>query len=154
MINSSPPPSARWLPAHALAIGFSLSHLTLDWGAQIIGGPIEPVIAPGQAMVLVIGSALYALWAAALVVAGQGSRRAMVATVVLCAVGALGNGASIVACPPPCGGAAPIGDVSHVGSLAFGLWAIFESGRALVRSSTSRQAAAPPRPATTAARIR
>jgi hypothetical protein len=119
------------LPAHALAIAFSLSHLNLDWGAQLMGGPIGPAIAPVQALVLVIGSALYALWASALVIAGQGSRRAMAATLPLCAIGALGNGLSIVACPPPCGGAAPMGDLAHVGSLVCGVWAIFESWRAL-----------------------
>ena len=134
-------PSRRWLPAHALAIAFSLAHLCLDWGVQVIGGPIGAVITPAQALVLVIGSALYALWASALVVAGQGSRRAMAATLPLCAIGALGNGLSIVACPPPCGGAAPMGDLAHVGSLVFGVWALHESGRAL----------APPRAVTTRA---
>jgi hypothetical protein len=143
-------PTRLWLPAHTLAIAFSLSHLTLDWAAQIMGGPIGPLITPGQALVLAIASALYALWAAALVVAGQGSKRAMVATMVLCGVGALGNGSSIVACSPPCG-AAPIGDLSHLGSLVFGVWAIFESSRALVQLPTRRQPTAAARAATTAA---
>ena len=148
MIKVSPRPGPRWLPAHALAIGFSLSHLTLDWGAQIMGGPIGAVMTPGQVLVLVIGSGLYALWAAALVVAGQGSRRAMAATLPLCAVGALGNGLSIVACPPPCGGAAPVGDVAHIGSLVFGVWAIYESWQALTRGSARRNATAHARAAT------
>jgi hypothetical protein len=138
MIKVRPRPGPRWLPAHALAIAFSLSHLTLDWGAQIMGGPIGPVITPGQALVLVIGSGLYALWAAALVVAGQGSRRAMAATQPLCAVGALGNGLSIVACPPPCGGAAPIGDLTHIGSLVFGVWAVYESWRGVAQLRDGR----------------
>src|SRR6185503_3697084 len=73
------------------------------------------VINPVQLLVLVIGSGLYTLWASALVVAAQGSRPAMAATLPLCAVGALGNGLSIVAGPPPCGGAAPIGDIVHIG---------------------------------------
>ena len=141
-------PNSRWLAAHTLAFAFSLSHLMLDWGAGIIGGPIGPTIAPVQALVLVVGSALYALWAAALVVAGQGSRRAMAATLALCAVGALGNGLSIVACPPPCGGAAPVGDVAHIGSLVFGVWAIYESWQALARGSTHRNTTAHARAAT------
>jgi hypothetical protein len=68
-----------------------------------MGGPIGAVITPGQALVLVIGSGLYALWAATLVLAGQGSRWAIAATLPLCAVGAVGNGLSIVACPLPVG---------------------------------------------------
>jgi len=148
-VTVSPRPSPRWLPAHALAIAFSLSHLTLDWGAQIIGGPVGAVMNPVQVLVLVIGSGLYALWASALVVAAQGSRPAMATTLPLCAVGALGNGLSIVACPPPCGGAAPIGDIVHIGSLVFGVWAIFESWRALVLG-VRRQLAAPTQVATTA----
>jgi hypothetical protein len=90
-MNGSFRPSPRWLPAHALAIAFSLSHLTLDWGAQIIGGPVGAVINPVQLLVMVIGSGLYGLWASALVVAAQGSRPAMAATLPLCAVGALGK---------------------------------------------------------------
>jgi hypothetical protein len=74
----------------------------------------------------------------------------MAATLPLCAVGALGNGLSIVACPPPCGGAAPIGDIVHVGSLVCGEWAVFESWRALVSGVRGRPAA-PTRAATTAA---
>jgi hypothetical protein len=141
-------PNSRWLAVHTLAFAFSLSHLMLDWGAGIIGGPIASTIAPVQALVLVVGSALYALWAAALVVAVQGSKRAMVAAMVLAAVGALGNGSSIVACPPPCGGAAPVGDVAHIGSLAFGVWAIYESWQALARASTRRNTTAQARAAT------
>ena len=144
MIHAALRPSRRWLPAHTLAIGFSLAHLTLDWGAQLIGGPIGPVIAPVQAVVLVIGSALYALWASALVVAGQGSRGAMAATLALCTIGALGNGLSIVACPPPCGGAAPMGDLTHVGSLVFGVWAVYESWRALTQPRARHSPAGPP----------
>jgi hypothetical protein len=135
-------PSPRWLPVHTLAVAFSLAHLTLDWGVGIIGGPVGSAITPVQTLVLVVGSALYALWTAALVVAGQGSKLAMGATIVLCAVGALGNGSSIVACPPPCGGAAPIGDLTHIGSLVFGLWAIYESWRALATVSMPRDARA------------
>jgi hypothetical protein len=115
-------------------MGFSLGHLMLDWGVDVIGGPVGAVVTPTQALVLVVGAALYAAWTSALVVAGQGSRRAMAATLPLCATGALGNGLSIVACPPPCGGAAPLGDLTHIGSLAFGAWALYESRRALARA--------------------
>jgi hypothetical protein len=86
-------PGQRWLLAHTLAMAFSLAHLSLDWGAQLIGGPVGTAITPLQARVLVGGSALYAGWAGALVLAGQGGRRAMLATARLCAIAALGNGA-------------------------------------------------------------
>ncbi len=57
----------------------------------------------------------------------------MAVTLPLCAIGALGNGLSILACPPPCGGAAPVGDLTHVGSLVFCVWALYESWRRLVQ---------------------
>ncbi len=63
----------RWRAAHALAMGFSLDHLMLDWGVDVIDGPVGAAVTPVQALVLVVGAALYAGWARALVVAGQGS---------------------------------------------------------------------------------
>ena len=140
----------RWLAAHALAMGVSLAHLMLDWGIGVIDGPLGAAVTPAQVLTLVVGSVLYALWACALVLAGQGSRPAMAATLPLCAAGALGNGLSIVACPPPCGGAAPAGDLTHAGSLAAGAWALFESWRALARA---RPRGAPTAPGSPAARL-
>jgi hypothetical protein len=117
--------SQRWLLANTLAIGFSLSHLILDWHLDLFG-PATTYLSTAQALILVIGSAVYALWAYALALANRGSRRAMIATIGLCALGGLGNGLSIIACLPPCAGAFPFGDISHIGSLVFGLWAILE----------------------------
>jgi hypothetical protein len=129
MMNAARP-SARWLSAHTLAIGFSLGHLILDWHLDLFG-PATTSLSTVQALILVVGAAVYALWASSLALAGQGSRRGMIATLGLCAVGGLGNGLSIVACFPPCSGASPFGDISHIGSLIFGMWAMVESWRAL-----------------------
>lgn len=126
-------PGPRWLTAHTLAIGFSLMHAILDWHYNLFG-PAEPILSLPQTATLLIGSTLYALWAMALTRAGQGSRLAMIATLCLCAVGGLGNGLAIVFCPPICGAAFPFGDLSHIGSLVFGVWAIYESWRALRRT--------------------
>lgn len=121
----------RWLPVHTLAIGFSLSHLILDWHLDLFG-PLNPTsLSVVQALVLVIGAVVYASWAAALALASQGSRRGLVVTIVLSALGGLGNGLSIVACLPPCSGASPFGDISYIGSLVFGAWAMIESWQAL-----------------------
>lgn len=126
-----PRPGTHWLTAHALTVGFSLMHMTLDWHYDLFG-PSNPTLTITQALVLVIGSVLYALWAMALTRAGQGSRHAMIATIPLAAVGGLGNGLAIVFCPPIiCATAFPFGDASHIGSLVFGVWAIYESRRAL-----------------------
>ncbi len=78
--------SKRWLPVHTLAIAFSLGHVILDWHFDLFG-PLSPTLTAYQALVLVLGATLYALWACALALAIQGSRPAMVATVMLCAVG-------------------------------------------------------------------
>lgn len=121
----------RWLPLHTLAIGFSLSHLILDWHLNLFG-PLTPTSLSGvQAFVLVIGAVVYASWAASLALASQGSRRGLITTLILCAVGGLGNGLSIVACLPPCSGASPFGDISHIGSLVFATGAMAESWQAL-----------------------
>jgi hypothetical protein len=130
MINTARQKSRRWLTVHTLAIGFSLSHLFLDWQFNLFGSSTNS-LSTVQALVLVTGAAVYALWAAALALAGQGSRRGMIATLVFSGLGGLGNGLSIVACPPPCSGAFPFGDISHIGSLVFGAWAMIESWRAL-----------------------
>ena len=132
-------PSWRWLPAHALAIVFSLGHVILDWDYSLFGPPASALTGI-QVLVLMLDVAIYSLWASALVVASRGSRLGMAATMVVCAVGGLGNGLSIVACPPPCSGAPPFGDIAHIGSLIFGAWAVFESALALLALRRARAA--------------
>jgi hypothetical protein len=122
--------SSRWLLAHTLAIGFSLAHLTLDWHLDLFGAA-ETNLSFAQAATLLIGSSVYALWAMGLSQAGQGKRNGMWLTIYTAGLGGLGNGLSIVFCPPICGAAFPYGDLSHIGSLVFGVWAIYESWRAL-----------------------
>lgn len=128
-------PRLRWLLAHTLTIAFSLMHVILDWHLDLYGPLLRTSLSNVQALVLVIGAALYAAWTASLVLAVQGNRRAMIATIGLCALGGLGNGYAIVYCLPPCTGAAPFGDISHIGSLVFGAWGIAESWRALKQRS-------------------
>jgi len=71
---------------------------------------------------------IYALWANALVQASHGNRWALWVTIGVSALSSL-NGLTIVYCLPLC--FFPLGDLSHIGSLVFGWWAIFESWRAL-----------------------
>jgi hypothetical protein len=128
----------RWLLAHTLAIAFSLSHVMLDMWVGVLGSPTDSLSA-SQALILLISTVQYAMWAYTLVLASHGSRSALKATLGLAAVGSL-NGFTIVFCLPPC--FFPIGDLSHIGSLVFCLWAMFESWRALKQNSTvyTRQA--------------
>jgi hypothetical protein len=135
MTNVSGRPSKRWLLVHTLAIQFSLGHTTLDWHLGLIG-PSSATLRADQALILVLGATLYALWACTLALAIQGSRAAMLATLVLCAVVGLGTGLTIVFCPPPCSGAPPFGDITHLGSLVFGAWGVYESWRAFKRMQT------------------
>jgi hypothetical protein len=104
--------------------------MILDWHLDLFG-PTSSVLTAAQAVVLVLGATIYALWASAFVVASGGNKLGMAATLMLCAIGGLGNGLSILACPPPCRGASPFGDITHLGSLIFSVWAIYESWRAL-----------------------
>ena len=121
----------QWLLAHSLAIGFSLMHVILDWHLDLFGPLVKTSLSGVQALTLVWGITVYAAWEVSLVLAVLGSRRALIATIGLCALGGLGNGLSILFCLPPCPGAAPFGDISHIGSLVFGLWGVVESWRAL-----------------------
>ncbi len=75
-------PSRRWLLVHTLAIQFSLAHTILDWHLGLIG-PSSPTLSADQALILVLCATLYALWARALALAIQGSRLAMIATLML-----------------------------------------------------------------------
>jgi hypothetical protein len=122
--------SSRWLLAHTLAIGFSLAHLTLDWHLDLFGSA-ETSLSFAQAATLLIGSSVYALWAMGLSQAGQGKRNGLWLSLYTAGLGGLGNGLSIVFCPPICGAVFPYGDLSHIGSLIFGAWAMYESGWAL-----------------------
>jgi hypothetical protein len=130
-------PTRFWLPAHALAMGFSLGHVILDWHAELFG-PLVPVMRPSQALVLLSGASLYPLWMLALVMTERGSRVALLATFALCTLGGLGNGLSILACLPPCRAAAPFADLTHLGSLAFGVWGVYESWRGATRPPLRR----------------
>jgi hypothetical protein len=131
--------SSRWLLAHTLAIGFSLAHLTLDWHLDLFGAA-ETNLSLAQAATLLIGSSVYALWAMGLSQAGQGKRNGLWLTIYTAGLGGLGNGLSIVFCPPICGAAFPYGDLSHLGSLIFGAWAIYESWQALRQNAQTKMA--------------
>lgn len=137
----TPPARPQWLLAHSLAVGFSRMHVILDWHLDLYGPLIKTSLSTVQALVLVRGAAVYAAWAASLVRAAQGNRRALMATIELRALGGLGNGLAIAFCLPPCSGAAPFGDLSHIGSLVLGVWGIAESWRALRQAASLKGAA-------------
>ena len=146
MKTQSHQPGQRWLLAHTLGIAFSLSHVMLDLWAGVVGPLGVSLTSSGvlinmtasQMLILVSCTVVYALWAYTLGLGSLGSRGALWATMGLAMLGSL-NGFTILACMPPC--AFPVGDISHIGSLVFCLWALFESGRALKRiSSPSTQA--------------
>ncbi len=78
-LNVPRQPSKRWLLVHTLAIQFSLDHMILDWHLDLLG-PLSPTLTASQALILVLGATLYALWTCALALAIRGSRPAMDAT--------------------------------------------------------------------------
>jgi hypothetical protein len=130
MQNSSQSPNQRWLLVHTLAIAFSLSHVILDWWAELIALPGDTLSGAGM-MTLVFSVGIYALWANALVMASHGRRWALWVTIAVSAISSL-NGFAIVYCLPP--RLFPVGDLSHIGRLVFCLWAVFESWRTLQRT--------------------
>jgi hypothetical protein len=119
-----------WLWLSLAALGFSLFHVLIDFLIGIYGPSSPTSVLQGVLMLLV--SLVYVWWGLALVMAASGARAGFVSLVVLALGWAfVANGASIVVCPPPCPGAAPFGDVAHVGCLLFGGSAAYAAWRAL-----------------------
>lgn len=120
----------RWLWLNLLALAFSLAHLIMDWHIGLFGASSESISALQAALVWLV-SLVYAWWGVSLAAASRGARAGLLSLLGLSAVWAfLGNGVPIVFCPPPCAGAFPHQDIAHIGSLLFGGWAAYESGRA------------------------
>ncbi len=110
----------RCLALNAAALAFSLAHVMGDFA--LVFRLLPEAYAIHGAFVALAASA-YGWWGWSLArVAGDG-RSGLVSLLLPSVVMAGGNGATIVFCPPPCGGASPYQlwpDVSHVGSLLFG----------------------------------
>lgn len=122
-------PLARCLPLNALALGFSLAHVLVDWHIGLFGAS-TPDLSGTQAALVGLVCALYAWWAVALA-AAQGTRSGLLALAVLSGGwSVLGNGLPLFLCLPPCDDAFPYQDLAHAGNLLFGAWAAYESWRA------------------------
>jgi hypothetical protein len=91
-------------------------------------------VSPAVAGALLLTSLIEVWWAVSLAAVARGLGGGIASLGVL-AFGwtLLTNGSSIVFCPPPCPVAAPMGDVAHLGSIAFGLAATVASVWALTR---------------------
>ena len=109
---------AEWLSLGALAFG--ALHTLIDFGAGLF--PLQGAVSPAVGAVLGLTSLVLVWWAISLAAAARGVGGGLASLAVL-GLGwtLLANGYPIVFCPPPCPAAAPLGDVSHLGSLAFGL---------------------------------
>ena len=110
--------AAEWLGLAALAFG-SL-HILLDFSIGLFPtqGPVSAMVAAS----LVLTSLILLWWAVSIAAAVRGLGGGLASVAVL-AFGwtLLTNGSSVQFCPPPCPVAAPLGDVAHLGSVAFGL---------------------------------
>ena len=143
----------RCLQLNVLALAFSLAHVVADWHIGLFGASSEAMSAP-QAALLWLVSGLYAWWGLSLAAAARGARAGLLGLVALSAGwAALGNGLPIVFCPPPYPGAFPQQDIAHIGSLLFGGWAAYASGRAAGSSEQRRGRAAWALPAVALAAI-
>ena len=109
-----------WLNAFALA--FSLMHVMGDFALVTILAPDPFWI---QGIFVAFAAFLYGWWGWSLAQVGRDRRSGLVSLFIL-SLTAVANGASIGLCPPPCGGTSPYKvwpDVSHLGSLVFGVLA-------------------------------
>ena len=118
------------------AIGLSLNHILLDLSI-VLFGPTAEVGALAGVLTIVV-ALIYVVWAMSLARAAQGRADALPSLLVYAAVWAmLGNGGTIVFCPPPCAGAVPFGEIAHVGSLVFGGLAAYVTVKA-IRATTQK----------------
>ena len=127
-----------WLSLAAMAV--STMHILLDFGVGLF--PMQGSLAPELVAVVLLITLIQAWWVVSLVAGARGMGGGVASAVIL-GLGwtLLMNGAAIEACPPPCPFAAPLSDVSHVGSIvlgvaapAAGIWALWRGrGRELWR---------------------
>ncbi len=110
---------ARCLWLNAAALAFSLTHAMGDFSLVVV---LLPNLYWLHGAFVAFVGALYGWWGWSMAQAGRGAKSGFVGLFVLSLVAVL-NGASIVLCPPPCGGTNPYmlwPDASHLGSLIFG----------------------------------
>ncbi len=119
----------RVIALQAAAFASSLLHALVDVWIGLLGG--GRAIQAGEAATLVSIALLYAWWA--LLFSFAARRDALWGLLALAALlAAFANGAiGFAFCLPPCAGAAPLGDLSHLGSLGFGAWAAVATWRAM-----------------------
>ncbi len=127
--------TSPWLWLSALALGVSLTHVLIDWHIGLFGASSIHMSALQAGLVLLFGL-VAAWWALALALASQGQKSALVSLLVLdISYTLLANGlAALTACPPPCAGAFPYQDISHIANLLVGAWAAYATWKA-VRTS-------------------
>ncbi len=127
--------TSPWLWLSALALGVSLTHVLIDWHIGLFGASSMHMSALQAGLVLLFGL-VAAWWALALALASQGKKSALVSLLVLdIGFALLANGVAVLAaCPPPCAGAFPYQDISHIANLLVGAWAAYATWRA-VRAS-------------------
>ncbi len=113
-----------WLWLSALALGVSLTDVFVDWHIGLFGAPSMEMSALHATLVLLV-SVVPAWWALALALASHGQKPALVSVLVLdLGYALLANGVAVLAaCPPPCAGAFPYQDISHIANVIVGAWA-------------------------------
>ena len=117
----------RWLNATAMA--FSITHLLLDlivFGAPLIQAPWL------EAGIVSLVAVIYGWWASSMAAISRTMQPSVMSLLGL-GIGLLFcllNGATVVFCPPPCGGFV-YADVSHIGNLIFGGAAAYATWRVI-----------------------
>ena len=132
-----------WLWTGGLAFVVSLIHLLIDFQIGLFG-PLSEQVSLAQAALIGLVSLLYGWWGVSFSFVGAApTRKFGLASLFTLAFlwSFLANGlAGLIACPIPCPGAAPYQDITHVGSIIFGMSASYTAWRGL-RAEAGRQAA-------------
>jgi hypothetical protein len=107
-----------WLSVAAMVAG--TLHILLDASVGLF--PARGTLAPAVAAALVLISLIHAWWALSLAAGARGVTGGVASAAIL-GLGwtLLTNGSAIVYCMPLCPEGAPLTDIAHIGSLAFGI---------------------------------
>jgi hypothetical protein len=108
-----------WLNGGALAL--VVAHQFIDFHIGLTG-PSSLEMSGLQALNILFLSLIFGWWALMFVLAGRGYRTGIVGLLVMSLlVSFLGNGVvALGACPPPCAGAFPYQDMTHIGNVIIG----------------------------------